>query len=101
ITQYLDEHFAKRGIIVHKDVYLVKIDKTTLYFKDGQTMPYDMCLLVPPYRGVEALETCNLANERGFVPIDLTTMRADQSSHGNIYAVGDCIGNPGPKQGHI
>src|SRR5207237_9799052 len=42
-----------------------------------------------------------LTNERGCVPVDWNTMRADESSHRNIYAVGDCIGNPGPKQGHL
>jgi len=56
---------------------------------------------VPPYRGIEALQNSGLTNERGFVPMDWNTMRADQSTHRNIYAVGDCIGNPGPKQGHL
>ena len=42
-----------------------------------------------------------LTNDRGFVPVDWNTMRADESVHRNIYSVGDCIGNPGPKQGHL
>ena len=54
VWTYLDAHFAKREIIVHKEVQLVKLDQKTLYFKDGKTMPYDMCVLVPPYRGIEA-----------------------------------------------
>jgi sulfide:quinone oxidoreductase len=60
-----------------------------------------MCVLVPPYRGIQALQNSGLTNERGFVPVDWNTMRADQSAHRNIYAVGDGIGNPGPKQGHL
>jgi sulfide:quinone oxidoreductase len=101
VWDYLDKHFAKREIIVHKEVQLVRLDEKTLYFKDGKTMPYDMCVLVPPYRGIEALKNSGLINERGFVPVDWNTMRADQSNNRNIYAVGDCIGNPGPKQGHL
>ena len=101
VWSYLDRHFEKRGIIVHKEVQLVRLDEKTLYFKDGKTMPYDMCVLVPPYRGIEALKTSGLINERGFVPVDWNTMRADQSDHRNVYAVGDCIGNQGPKQGHL
>jgi sulfide:quinone oxidoreductase len=101
IWKYLEEHFAKRGIKVHSEVELARLDKHTLYFKDGRTMPYDLCVLVPPFRGVKALENSGLANERGFVPMDWNTMRADESIHRNIYAVGDCIGNPGPKQGHL
>ncbi|MFO1500220.1 MAG: FAD-dependent oxidoreductase [Verrucomicrobiota bacterium] len=101
VWRYLEQHFAKRGIIVHKEVHLVRMDAKTLYFQDGTTMPYDLCVLVPPYRGIPALQTSGLANERGFVPVDWNTMRADESIHRNIYAVGDCIGNPGPKQGHL
>jgi len=101
IWQYLADHFAKRDIIMHLKVELVRLDAKTLHFKDGTTLPYDLVLLVPPYRGIKALENSGLTNERGFVPIDWNTMRADESIHRNIYAVGDCIGNPGPKQGHL
>jgi sulfide:quinone oxidoreductase len=101
VWRFLDDHFAKRDIIVHLEVQLVRLDQHTLHFKDGKTMPYDLCVLVPPYRGIKALENSGLTNERGFVPVDWNTMRADESSHRNIYAVGDCIGNPGPKQGHL
>lgn len=101
VWSYLEDHFAKRDIIVHKSVQLVRLDEKTLYFKDGNTMPYDMCVLVPPYRGIHALQNSGLINDRGFVPVDWNTMRADESIHRNIYAVGDCIGNPGPKQGHL
>jgi sulfide:quinone oxidoreductase len=101
ITRYLDELFAKREIIVHREVHLVRMDEKILHFKDGKTMPYDMCVLVPPYRGIEALQNSGLTNERGFVPMDWNTMRADESIHRNIYAIGDCIGNAGPKQGHL
>ena len=101
IWQYLEDLFEKRGIIVHLEVELVRLDGKTLYFNDGTTLPYDLCVLVPPYRGIKALENSGLTNERGFVPADWNTWRADQSIHRNIYAVGDCIGNPGPKQGHL
>jgi sulfide:quinone oxidoreductase len=101
IWDYLVALFAKREIIVHFEVQMVRMDKTTLYFEDGTALPYDLCLLVPPYRGIKALDGSGLTNERGFVPMDWNTMRADQSIHRNIYAVGDCIGNPGPKQGHL
>ena len=101
VWKYLDDHFKKREIKVHLEVFLVKIDKNRLYFKDGKTMPYDMCLLVPPYRGIPAMENSSLIDERGFVPVHMKNMLAKESEHGNIYAVGDCVGNPGPKQGHL
>ena len=101
VWRYLDEHLAKREICVHLEVKLARLDENTLYFEDGMTLPYDFCLLVPPYRGIAALQTSGLTDERGFVPVDLNTLRADESEHRNIYAIGDCIANPGPKQGHL
>jgi sulfide:quinone oxidoreductase len=89
IWQYLEDLFEKRGITVHLEVELVRLDGKTLYFNDGTTLPYDLCILVPPYRGIKALENSGLTNERGFVPMDWNTMRADQSIHRNIYAIGD------------
>ena len=101
IVKYLDEHFTKNNINIYLNVELIKLDKDTLYFKDGTTMPYDICLLVPPYRGIHELEDSDLTDERGFVPVDSKNMLATDSRNKNIYAVGDCMGNPGPKQGHL
>ena len=101
VCKYLDEHFKGKNINVHLNVHLTKLDKDTLYFKDGKTMPYDICLLVAPLRGIHALQNSDLIDERGFVPVHMKNMLAKDSKNKNIYAVGDCIGNPGPKQGHL
>ncbi len=101
IWKYLDEHFNRKNINVHRNVYLTKLDKDTLYFKDGKTMPYDICLLIPPFRGIHELLNSGLIDDRGFVPVHMKNMLAKDSKNKNIYAVGDCIGNPGPKQGHL
>jgi sulfide:quinone oxidoreductase len=101
IWKQLQELFRSRGIEVHLNVELVRLDERHLYFQDGTVRPYDLCLLIPPFRGARALEGSGLTNERGFVPVDLRTMRADQSQHFNVYAVGDAIANLGPKQGHL
>ncbi len=101
VWKYLDKHFNRKNINVHLNVHLTKLDKDTLYFKDGKTMPYDICLLVPPFRGIHALQNSDLIDERGFVHVHMKNMLAKDSKNKNIYAVGDCIGNPGPKQGHL
>lgn len=101
IWKYLEDLFKQRGIIYDLNTELIRLDSKNLYFQDGKTMPYDLCLLIPPYRGIKALEDSGLRNEKGFIPSDWNTMRAENSIHRNIYAIGDCIGNPGPKQGHL
>lgn len=99
--QYLADLFQQHKIFVHLDTYLTKLDATRLYFVDGTEKPYDLCILIPPFRGIAALKDSGLVDERGFVPVQLTTMRAVQSKYYNIYAIGDCVGLPGPKQGHL
>lgn len=101
VWKYLDEHFESKNISIHRNAQLIKLDKDRLHFKDGKTMPYDMCLLIPPFRGIKALDKSDLSDERGLVPVHLKDMLAKESKNKNIYAVGDCIGNQGPKQGHL
>ena len=101
VWQRLQELFKSRGIEVHLNVELIRLDEQHLHFRDGTMRTYDLCLLIPPYRGVKALDGSGLTNERGFVPVDLRTMRAEQSERFNVYAIGDAIANLGPKQGHL
>ncbi len=97
----MDDHFDSKNINVHRNVSLVRLDKDTLHFKDGITMPYDICLLIPPFRGIKALQNSGLIDEHDLIPVHMKNMLAKDSKNKNIYAVGDCIGNPGPKQGHL
>ncbi len=101
VWQYLTTMLKEHNIHTHLDTYLERLDDKKLYFRDGGIKDYDLCLLIPPYRGIAALRECGLGGERGFIPVQLTTMRATQSKYYNIYAVGDCVDLPGPKQGHL
>ena len=98
---YLENLFKKRGINALLGVELNRLDADYLYFEDGSKKPYDLCLLIPPYRGIKELGDSGLTDERGFIPVELNTMRAKQSENSNIYAVGDAAAIPGPKQGHL
>ncbi|MEK0326381.1 MAG: FAD-dependent oxidoreductase [Nitrosopumilus sp.] len=98
---YLKELFKKRQITAHLDVSLERLDGKYLYFEEGSRKHYDLCLLVPPYRGIKELEKSGLTDEKGFIPVLQTTMRSQKCENDNIYAVGDAAALPGPKQGHI
>ncbi len=98
---YLGELFKRQQITAHLDVSLERLDGEYLYFEGGSKKPYDLCLLVPPYRGIRDLERSGLTDERGFIPVLRTTMRSEKCENDNIYAVGDASAIPGPKQGHI
>jgi sulfide:quinone oxidoreductase len=101
VWSYLGELFRRRDVHVHVNTELVRLDEKQLHFGDGSVAPYDLCVIVPPFRGIRALEDSGLTDARGFVPVSLQTMRADQSKLFNVYAVGDAIAYAGPKQGHL
>ena len=99
--KYLEALFKKREINALLGVDLQRLDADYLYFEDGSKKPYDLCLLIPPYRGIKELENSGLTDENGFVPVELNTMRAKKSEHSNIYAVGDAASTFGPKAAHL
>lgn len=98
---YLKRLFERRRIKALLGVELVRLDGDYLYFEGGKKKPYDLCLVIPPYRGVKALGKSGLTDERGFIPVEQNTMRARHSENYNIYAAGDAAAIPGPKQGHL
>lgn len=99
--EYLTRLFKERGIEALLKVDLVKLDADSLYFEDGSKREYDLCMLVPPYRGRQELADSGLTDEKGFIPVEMNTMRATHSKNGNIYAVGDASATQAPKAGHI
>ena len=98
---YLENLFRTREINALLGAELTRLDADYLYFEDGSKKPYDLCLLIPPYRGVKGVEASGLTDERGFIPVEPNTMRARKSENSNIYAVRDAAAIPGPKQGHL
>jgi sulfide:quinone oxidoreductase len=97
----LENVFKKRNLHALLEVELTKLDSRYLYFEDGSKKPYDLCLVIPPYRGIKQLNDSGLTDEKGFIPVVRNTMRAEHSENYNIYAVGDATAIPGPKQGHL
>jgi len=98
---YLEKLLQKREINALLGVELTRLDADCLYFEDGSKKPYNLCLLIPPYRGVKGVHDSGLTDDLGFVPVEQNTMRAQKSENSNIYAVGDAAAIPGPKQGHL
>jgi len=71
-------------------------------FNGGETVPYDLLVLMPPYRAPRAVRESALAGESGWVTVDRRTM---ETRFAGVYAVGDAtsiplsLGKPLPKAG--
>ena len=66
---------------------------------EGETLGYDLLVLVPPHRGQQVIEVSGLGDDRGWVPVDKNTLKHSQFEH--IWAVGDTTDIPISKSGSV
>jgi len=64
---------------------------------EGEEIPYDLLVLVPPHRGASVIEESGLGDEQGWLPTDRATLQVKEQSH--IYALGDATDLPVSKSG--
>jgi sulfide:quinone oxidoreductase len=92
---------AERGIELTGFFNVESVDPVakTVTSLEGETMGYDLLILVPPHRGQEVIESSRLGDERGWVPVDKNTLKHTQ--HADIWAVGDTTNIPISKSGSV
>lgn len=71
----------------------------TVTSMEGETVEYDLLVLVPPHRGQKVIETSGLGDERGWIPVDKNTLK--HVKHDNIWAIGDATNIPISKSGSV
>jgi len=77
-----------RGIGFHpnRSVERIDLDRRELIFDDGEQVPYDLLLGVPPHGGPEAVRRSGLASDGGFVSVDPRTLATAAEG---VFAIGD------------
>jgi sulfide:quinone oxidoreductase len=71
----------------------------TVTSMEGETVEYDLLVLVPPHRGQKVIETSGLGDERGWIAVDKNTLK--HVKHDNIWAIGDATNIPISKSGSV
>jgi len=66
---------------------------------EGETVGYDLLVLVPPHRGQQVIEDSGLGDDRGWVPVDKNTLKHTRFEH--IWAIGDTTDIPISKSGSV
>lgn len=64
---------------------------------EGEDVPYDLLVLIPPHRGAQVIEANGLGDPQGWVVTDRATLAAANREH--IYALGDATNLPVSKSG--
>jgi sulfide:quinone oxidoreductase len=66
---------------------------------EGETVEYDLLVLVPPHRGQKVIEDSRLGDERGWVPVDKNTLK--HTGYDHVWAIGDATSIPISKSGSV
>ncbi len=94
----------ERGIEFHPQMKVTSVDAKSraVVFENGQRVPYDLLVAIPPHRAPHVVKDSGLLAESGWIPVDIQTLK---TRHDGVYAIGDVttimlpVGKPLPKAG--
>lgn len=92
---------AERGIELTGFFNVESVDPAarTVTSLEGETVDYDVLVLVPPHRGQKVVQDSGLGDERGWIPVDRNTLKHVRFD--NIWVVGDATNIPISKSGSV
>jgi sulfide:quinone oxidoreductase len=90
---------AEKGIELHTFFNVESIDpaRRVIESLEGEELPYDLLILVPPHRGAQLVIDSGLAPPAGWLPTDPHTLEV--KGHERIHALGDATDLPLSKAG--
>jgi sulfide:quinone oxidoreductase len=99
VSAFVTPLLAERGIRVETFFNTESIDPTTrtIASLEGETLDYDLLVLVPPHRGSAVVADSGLGDEQGWLPTDRATLQS--KAYPNIYGLGDATDLPVSKSG--
>lgn len=101
VSEVVAPRLAKQGIVVRTLFNMDGVDaeKKVIFSLEGEEIPYDLLIAVPPHRGADVIKASGLGDADGFVPTDKETMRV--AGHPDIFALGDATAIPISKSGVV
>jgi len=89
----------ERGVLttVFFNAEAVDTERKVISSMEGEEIPYDLLVIVPPHRGAKVIESLGLGDEQGWLPTDRATLEVKGREH--IYALGDATDLPVSKSG--
>src|SRR6185437_8993450 len=94
----LNKALAAHEIELVNEFAIEKVNEDSVSTRWGDTLRFDLLMLVPPFRGSSAASYLGSIDQSGYIKVD-STMRV--IGHDGLYAVGDCVNFEGPKMGHM
>lgn len=79
---------SPRGIAYKPNTTITSVDPDNrqISLEEGEPVPYDLLLVVPPHKCPDVIRESGLTGESPWVPVDPGTMA---TQHENVYVIGD------------
>lgn len=99
VSEFVTPLLAERGIAVQTFFNTESIDPAarTISSLEGDTLSYDLLVLIPPHRGARVVIASGLGDEQGWLPTDRATLQS--KAHPEVYGLGDATDLPVSKSG--
>lgn len=99
INPIVERLFADHGIqaTIFFNVESLDPPKKVVRSIEGEEVPYDLLVMVPPHRGAKVVEDSGLGDRGGWLPVDKHSLRS--KAHPEIFGLGDCTDLPVSKSG--
>jgi len=95
----LTDILVNKGISVVPNASLDQVTENTMYCPDGQEVPFDLMVTIPPHEGSDLIEDAGLGDGLGFGRTDKETLKARGIER--VFLVGDNAGVPTSKAGSV
>jgi sulfide:quinone oxidoreductase len=95
----LTDILVDKGISVVPDASLDRVTEHAMYCPDGQEVPFDLMVTIPPHEGSDLIEDAGLGDGLGFGRTDKQTLKALGTER--VFLVGDNAGVPTSKAGSV
>jgi sulfide:quinone oxidoreductase len=95
----LTDILLEKKINIVANASLDRVTDRAMYCPDGQEVPFDMMVTVPPHEGSQLIEDAGLGDELGFGRTDKQTLKSAIADR--IFLVGDNNNVPTSKAGSV
>jgi len=99
MSKVVEPRFQERGIDVVTFFNVESVDPANrkVYSLEGESITYDLLIMVPPHRGADVIMNSGIGDADGWIPTDKNTMQI--TGYENAYAIGDATDIPVSKTG--
>lgn len=99
VSSHVQKLFDEKGVIYHTLFNLETIDgdNKKVTSLEGEELPYDFLILVPPHKGQRVITESGLAGEQGYIEVD--RHKLNYGNYDNVFVIGDATDLPISKAG--